>query len=252
MHAWNVPQAEPIVYGEGGRLFDAEDRILSSEAYVDDLLGKVNANRIFLKFDVSYGGTGVQCFSRVGGSYLAVDGTAFDFSHLQRTVANADFICQEGLRQIPELAELNPESVNTLRIMTRFRGQAPEVVATLLRVGRKGSFVDNATVGGLSCHVDIDNWKTSGTAVLWNSHPYEFCERHPDSGALFDGVQLRFREETLELVTSFAAKFPGCEIIGWDIALTDSGPKIVEVNWNPDVDLPQMSGRIGLADIYFG
>ena len=252
MSALDIPQATPVLYGEAGRLFSSDIEVLVNEQDLNDVLSKTRAMKLFLKYDVSYGGKDVHCFVKHNGHFRNQNGIVLDLDFLRSEVSAANFVCQEGLVQIPIMAAFNVDSVNTLRIMTRFRADTVDVVAALLRVGRQGSHVDNGTAGGLSCHVDLDNWTTSGTGVLWNSYPFEFYERHPDSGVKFDGVQLPFRDKTIDLVRRFAMMFPGCEIVGWDICLANDGPKIVEVNWNPDVELPQMSEKVGRGDIYFG
>lgn len=248
---WGIPQPTPIVYGENARLFCVDGNVIAGQSDLARATMALSTGRIFAKFDVSYGGLGIQCYSRDGTKYYCTDGNEFNYDSLRKMAETADFVCQEGLQQVPELNALVSDSINTLRIMTVFRTDTVDVVAVVLRTGRKGSFVDNGTVGGLSCHVDIESWRTKGTAVLWNSHPYEFHDRHPDTGTIFDGIQLPFRDETLHLVRKLAARFPGCEVIGWDVSLTPSGPMIVEANWNPDVELPQMSAKTGLARLYF-
>jgi hypothetical protein len=74
---------------------------------------------------------------------------------------------------------------------------------------------------------------------------------HPDSGEAFHGIKLPFRQETFSLLKGIAILFPGCEIIGWDIALTPDGPVIVEGNWNAGLRFPQMSMKKGLATALF-
>ena len=71
-----------------------------------------------------------------------------------KTAVSSDCVCKVGLHQIPELARLNSDSVNSLRVVTRFRGAVVEIVSALLRIGRVGSFVDNTTSEGMVCGAD--------------------------------------------------------------------------------------------------
>ena len=50
-------------------------------------------------------------------------------------------------------------------------------------------------------------------------------------------------------VTQFA--FPGFICPGWDIAVCEDGPKILEVNYFGDIDLSQRAHRKGFVDDEF-
>jgi D-alanine-D-alanine ligase-like ATP-grasp enzyme len=41
-------------------------------------------------------------------------------------------------------------------------------------------------------------------------------------------------------------------VIGWDIAILDDGPILIEGNGNPDMDILQRFMRVGLRDHRFG
>ena len=48
-----------------------------------------------------------------------------------------------------------------------------------------------------------------------------------------------------------ATVFPGLRMQAWDIALTDRGPVLVEVNIGGDFNLPQLAHDQGLMDERF-
>lgn len=250
MSVLGLPQAKPVIYAEYGRVWLPNNEPCTEQSLRGALQG-LTAEKLFLKFEVSYGGIGVLCFVRSGDAYRSDAGDTLDFDYVTNLAAKANFVCQEGLRQVGALNALNEDSINTLRVMTRLSEHGADIVGVALRVGRKGTYVDNGTSGGLSCHVDADTWCTVGEAVQWLRLPLEYYAEHPDTGAPFGGIQLPFGDETKELVRTFAVMFPGCPVIGWDICLTDTGPAIVEVNWNPDVQLVEASSRSGRADIFY-
>ena len=63
---------------------------------------------------------------------------------------------------------------------------------------------------------------------------------------------LPFWGETLALARQAHAAFPFCTVVGWDIAITASGPVVIEGNSNPDVDIMQRPFRAPLGSTRFG
>jgi hypothetical protein len=53
---------------------------------------------------------------------------------------------------------------------------------------------------------------------------------HPDSGALLEGVKIDDWENIVAQVLHFQECFPYVKAAGWDIAITDDGPVVIEVN----------------------
>jgi hypothetical protein len=72
--------------------------------------------------------------------------------------------------------------------------------------------------------------------------------RHPDSGAPIEGFALPYWREVRELAITAHRTFPAMVSVGWDIAITASGPVLVEGNAVWCVDLAQMSTARPLAD----
>ena len=72
----------------------------------------------------------------------------------------------------------------------------------------------------------------------------ETVEKHPDTGAQIEGTVVpnwkSVKETMLELATLLP--FPG--LVGWDVALTDSGLVIVEANTGPGLDIHQCHGSL--------
>ena len=160
------------------------------------------------------------------------------------------WLVQERVTQHPEIAVLNPSSLNTVRIttyLTRSQG-APsrngEAVTdfAFLRVGRAGSATDGwSEGGGLAINVDI----ADGTlgAGLFSKRPASSTQNHhPDSQVHFEGRRLPFWNDAKALCEQTALLFPDVRSIGWDVALTETGPLIVEGNakWVPM--MPQAFG----------
>ena len=62
---------------------------------------------------------------------------------------------------------------------------------------------------------------------------------HPDSGIIFDGYPLPFLKDAVDLCIKAHRLFYFNYIIGWDVAITDNGPLIVEANEKPGMNVAQ-------------
>jgi hypothetical protein len=55
--------------------------------------------------------------------------------------------------------------------------------------------------------------------------------RHPVTGVAFDGFQLPYWAEVRDLVTRGARAFEKLPALGWDVAIAEDGPILIETNW---------------------
>ena len=137
-----------------------------------------------------------------------------------------DFVIQEEVLQHASLALFHPGSLNTLRVITLRLYDTLRVIAATLRMGN-GSHVDNGHAGGLLCGVNIGTGALTGFAcdVLFRKY-----DRHPLTGAAFDGSFVSFAE-TKALALAVHGRLPYFDVLSCDIAVLDSGaPCLVEVN----------------------
>ena len=74
------------------------------------------------------------------------------------------------------------------------------------------------------------------------------CPSHPDTGAAFLEVRLQGWAELCGLVFDAARVFPGIRTQSWDIAMTDRGPVLLEVNYGGDLNLAQLAEGRGVLD----
>lgn len=150
-----------------------------------------------------------------------------------------DLVIQKPVRQCAELAALNPDSVNTLRVLTLRLGKQILNLSTVLRIGRAGSRVDNLASGGLSAGVE-GNGRLKPYAY---DHRYVRYECHPDSKILFADQSIPAFAEAVELCLERHSVIPDVDLISWDVAITsDNVPIIVELNMNlQGIGLHQLS-----------
>ncbi len=236
-----VPTPNVLMWTEGGGLFDATCSPLDP-ARAEGALQP--CTRVFVKPAGGMGGEGIRVFTRTAAGVLENgNGDVLDSPYLGRLCSEGDFVVQEGLQQVEELNRLHPRSVNTLRILTRTEGPAVCPLVAILRMGRGGTMVDNSAQGGLSCEVDLDSWRLRGPAH--SEHPVADYAEHPDTGLPFT-QELPLKDAVRGLLESAASLFPKSRLLGWDVALTVSGPVVIEVNVHAGIDHLQITCQRGL------
>lgn len=132
-------------------------------------------------------------------------------------------ILEELIRTCDILTRLNPDSVNTVRIIVFTDGE-PMVQDSFMKIGRKGSIVDNGGAGGIFAHVNME------TGVFDSYGIDERCiiyETHPDHGYKIEGIALPEWDKAVEKAKAASAKVPEARYIGWDLTYTESGEWII-------------------------
>ena len=139
----------------------------------------------------------------------------------------SDYIIQEKIRQHELMSALNPTSVNTLRILTYRSETEVLLIYSVIRIGRNGQIIDNQGAGGLSTTIDangkLGKFSFGGSAT-------DNIEK-TDTGVVLEGYQVPSYDKAIEMVKRLHLGLPYFKIIGWDIAIDESGaPVLVEFN----------------------
>lgn len=169
-------------------------------------------------------------------AYCTVNGTHLTENAFAELTGERGLLVEPCLKNHPTTAAFHPASLNTLRIQTMLTpNDGAEVHHAVFRMGRGGMTVDNLHSGGIAIGVQPDGCLSKEG---YSDYPQDPTFReHPDTEIPFSGTKLPFYEECTRLATETHLKlFPNLFNIGWDFAITESGPVVVEVN----VKLPCM------------
>ncbi|PAU92842.1 hypothetical protein CK503_14230 [Aliifodinibius salipaludis] len=213
---FNGAVVDPFFTRTNGQYYHKDGTVLKQEE-LDQILQEVN-DEIIIKPDSGRGGQGIIF-------------THPDELHFEKLPKSTDLIFQPVVQQHPELQKLYPHSVNTLRVLTLLDDEGTiQVKFIIIRFGREGSRVDNASRGGGWVFVNID-----GTVhpTAFDSIGLEIGKRHPDTGMLYSDLKLPFLPAIISLCKSVHHSFPYTRVIGWDIFVNEQEePKIIEWNAN--------------------
>jgi len=163
-----------------------------------------------------------------------------------KLTANNQLLVEEYIVQHSEIARIYANSVNTIRMVTIANTDEVHVVFRALRMGSGNSVVDNFHFGGMVAILD-ENGIIITDAI---NEKHEIFSAHPSSGIVFKGLQIPFMGEAERLVKKAAKLVPGIRYVGWDIAITETGPQFIEANHNPAYDFYQT--RTYMAEHEFG
>jgi hypothetical protein len=216
---------------------------------------------LFSKPSNLWGGSGARrwTYDEERG-YVGDDGTARDAEALIAELARMSaelgrpVLLQRWLRNAAAVARLTTGALCTARIATvRPPDGHAQLLLALYRMPTGTAAVDNFGVGGLAAPVDLATGRL-GRAIRKDFRLLPVpTERHPDTGATIEGHQLPHWEDAVSLVlrAHAAIDWKGVPVVGWDVALLEEGPVLLEGNNVPCSTGTQMITDISLGDTPF-
>lgn len=138
-------------------------------------------------------------------------------------------LLQERMTQHKEMSRLHEHSINTMRILTFNNNGKIQLFCAALRVGTNGRNVDNWGAGGIAIGIDSEEGTLRKNGMYKPRYGGK-VQVHPNSGIHFEGFAIPYFKESVELVCSVHRYLYGIHSIGWDVAVTENGPVIIEAN----------------------
>jgi len=139
-----------------------------------------------------------------------------------------EWMIEELIRQDERMAVLNPSSVNTLRICSRWNSEGFSVFEAFIRMGRAGSEIDNVSSGGIAAAVNME----TGTVVSQGfGKGNALYPAHPDSNVTLIGFTVPEWDALMLEVRKIHSLIKDYPYVGWDFALSTKGWVVVEGNW---------------------
>lgn len=162
-------------------------------------------------------------------------------------------IFQEALRAHPVIESKCGPNISGLRLVVLMTTSGPHLFRAVWKVIAGHNFVDNyvdGKTGNLLGDVCLETGRIKviiqGTGLERNP-----VTTHPDTGQLLSNFILPDWQKTIDLCMTASTIAPTLRFQHWDIALTPTGPQLLELNLDGSVDLPQLAGTRGLYDAQF-
>ena len=158
------------------------------------------------------------------------------------------FLFQEKLVAHPDMQKLVGNRIGTVRVYTFCQDGKPEIHRACWKVASGGNQADNFwRSGNMLAAFDYETGEIK-RAILGTGLNQVEVEVHPDTNAKLPGAKLPLWDEVKKLALWASHTCQSVPLIGWDIAVTDRGPVLVEANNTPDFRLVQMCERRGAYD----
>jgi len=241
----NLPTTQMIALKKGMQVLTPTGLPID-DVLLQKLINSTNENKIFIKPVEGKGGVGIlvakrseNCFE-LNNRKLMLD-NILDL--------NGDFVIEKQVVQASYLNAIYSHSVNTLRAVTKRNSKGEvELIAVTLRMGTGGREVDNSHLGGLLIGIDV---LTGKPVRQYAGYEYgaEKITHHPDTNYKFSQLEIINWEIVSKQILIFAEKMLLQNLIGWDIALTEEGPLVIEANTMFGIDHSQ-SGVGGMRDLF--
>ena len=166
--------------------------------------------------------------------------------YFETAIKNRIFL-EEVVKQHPEMNKLCSKSVNTMRIMTFNDNGNPRIIWMGLRVGNGINAIDNFHAKGMAVNIDEKTGKLVGNAIDKDLNEYS---EHPLTHIKFDGFQIPCFEEAKNMVLKASLESDKILVVGWDVAISENGPIIIEGNRRPGFDIVQVlsGGEMRMVD----
>jgi hypothetical protein len=153
------------------------------------------------------------------------------------------FVLEERLIPHPRLAEFIGPTLCSVRVQTIIaRDGHPQIIAAVFKLQPGAVGVDQLIHGAVGCWVDLDSGRLGRGRTRTDRADASVI---PGTDRPFSGFELPHWSGVKELVLRAAAAFPWARAIGWDIAITGSGPVLIEGNerWSPSlIQMPAPQG----------
>jgi hypothetical protein len=160
------------------------------------------------------------------------------------------YLVQERARNHPAMRDLTNGALNTVRMISCLdEREQPELIGAVLRMAVGGNVtVDNVHAGAIAASVDLAEGRLWRATYMGVDAARGWVDHHPDTGAQITDRILPMWDDVCDLVRRAHSAFHDWVVIGWDVAITADGPRLVEGNSGPDIDLIQRPLRTAFGD----
>lgn len=226
----NAKQPKMVIRRVEGIYYDDQFRKITLDEAVEICYGRLESGKeIVVKPSGKSGGAGVVFFA---------EATKDELRDVLRKKGSL-FIVQEAIKQHPEMAKLNPTTVNTVRMTSLLLDKDVIPVAALIKVGSPKARVDNFKHGGVLLGVKMD-----GSVQPWGLNvARERVTELPSGIKLGEGgfEKVPCWDSVLETVKRAHLDTPKIKLISWDVAIDDENEaEIIECNYAGDLRMHQV------------
>ena len=154
-------------------------------------------------------------------------------SSIDQVGKRGSFILKSLVVQHPYASSIYPHAVNTIRIIVGHDDATQKTVllGAAHKFGtRRSAPTDNFKAGGIVSFIDLETGQLSDAICDEGGPRRKTLQRHPETGRVIAGVTVPRWNEIKALALQCTRTVAGLAYVGWDIALLEDGPVVIEGN----------------------
>ncbi len=177
--------------------------------------------------------------------------TVLSVRHLRQMLDFSPYdgmLVQKVLQQDSGISAFIGSTVSCVRLMIMLNAGNPYIFCAFWKIGTGKNMTDNFSMGkngNLLGWIDIETGAIK-RIISGIGEQYRETAIHPDTDKRIKGHKLPGWKNLIDQCCRAAVNFQGLGLQHWDIAFTDKGPVVIEVNTDADIHLIQLAGRCGL------
>jgi len=213
---------------------------LHDQADVEAFLRETDQYPLFLKpgaWAGSVGAASLEAYDATDDVVVTFDGERWPVSEVAEVAmdyAGDGYLVQPRIAAHPELHELTQGKLASVRMVLTSEAyeEAPTLKRAVWKIPSRSSAADNFwRKGNVLASVDVETGRLS-RSMIRRRLIYDEIEIHPETGTELRGWQYPMWTEMRETVERAARAVPWAPIQGWDVALTDRGVVLMELEGN--------------------
>lgn len=156
-----------------------------------------------------------------------------------------NFVVQRIVKQHADLSRVNPDSLNTIRIVSFHYKNRIHILSEQLRFGNANMRIDNISAGGNAVAIKPDGSLYEKSV----NHDLEWADTTP-GGIKLSEVRIPNYQEIIDTIKRLHCQLPFFDIVGWDFAIGEDGvPILIEFNTKPGQNHQISGGKPTLGDL---
>ncbi|MWD26262.1 hypothetical protein E0K89_002085 [Aquicoccus sp. SCR17] len=245
LNAGGVPVPETVaVLDKSSRTYPGLQKIASADALAE-LLKTYSGETLFCKIVSGMVSFGAFRIDSGDATQITCSGHA-PMTHeqfLAEFVGQNAYVVQRELKNHSRLSNY-ASALATVRMVNMITDRGVLCPFAVIKLPQGGNIADAFwRPGNLACDVDVGTGRIR--TVARRGIEMEYLEDHPESAGL-TGLELPFWSQLLEINERAAQLFAPIRYQSTDIAITQDGPVVVELNYGGGFDLPQYASGRGM------
>jgi len=217
-----------------GKFFPTDNSDIDNLDLLLDKEGGIVFKNITLEFS-----EGFMLYERKDNN-IFINGKENSLSELKKILSSGIWLVQKKISSHQALRKINNSALNTTRIVTIRDKKGPIYLTGFQAFARGTAVTDSGSDGSIYVGVDIEKECLKEYGLYNTGDPVcTFLNKHPDSGITFKDYKIPFLKKAIQLCIKAHNLLYNNFIIGWDVAITDDGPIIVEANEKPGLNVVQ-------------